>query len=159
MDCIGWFTEFDRDSKNESNEGKTGFDGGMRQMAMEFAQTYQAWLTYTQLMDISDALAGSTNIACNLTQNIDLYQSRKYEARIYNEFNIVNENNRIILFVDIEHGNDEKYNGSKLYPFKTIQHAIVKSRNYKYKTILIREGRYYIANPIYFTALDSNLFI
>ena len=73
---------------------ETTFDCPMRQLALEFAQEIQPWLSYTQLQDIADALNGSPEAQmCQVTPAI-LHKSPKlssiatHHAPVWNDINI-----------------------------------------------------------------------
>eukprot|EP01084_Bolivina_argentea_P309825 535953_1 len=137
------------------------FDCPMRQLALEFAQEIQPWLTNKQLKDIADALNGAEEANhCNVSSTI---QEKHSQNPIWNDLTIdpkhFDEN---YIFVDYINGND-KNNGSIDYPLKYLETAILKFRQRK-KTnpkryIILRNGKHYLNNTIYLNSNDNHLII
>eukprot|EP01084_Bolivina_argentea_P271094 461150_1 len=136
------------------------FDCPMRQLALEFAQSIQPFLSQKQLEDIADALNGSPEAICrNLTVNSlsDFNQSSIQKQKI-------DIKNGIYIFIDAKNGMDIQTNdGSIDLPFKSLYFGLNMLRNSKnynksvIKNIILRTGRYYLLKTINFNALDSNL--
>eukprot|EP01084_Bolivina_argentea_P238607 400859_1 len=136
------------------------FDCPMRELALQFAQEIQPFLTGDQLQQIADALNGSPEAQhCNISATSLKYNKQHREAPIWNDLNDINDIKNT-LFVDYNNGNDD-HNGSISHPLKLLETAVYRFRNnHKHKTqIILRKGTHYLPNTIYFTPNDSHLLI
>eukprot|EP01084_Bolivina_argentea_P069582 126588_1 len=138
------------------------FDCPMRQLALEFAQELQPWLTKSSLQEIADALNGSpeaTNHSCVDVKRLPTTPplNKEYSSTAYNDIYTV--------YVSAKDGMDStERDGDINTPFKSLQFAIdhIRSKPYlakQWKQILLREGTYYLQDTLYFDAKDSNLII
>ena len=136
----------------------------MRQLALEFAQEIQPWLTTDQLQEIADALNGSPEkqpLNCTIKpSSLPLIPPNHHRvAPQWDDDDIMMPT----IYVSAEHGIDNvKNEGDVNTPFKTLQFAVKYARiRYKgiWKKILLRKGRYYLEDTLYFNQLDSNLII
>eukprot|EP01084_Bolivina_argentea_P161071 280406_1 len=137
------------------------FDCNMRQLALQFAQNIQPFLSSNQLTDIANALNGSPEARdCNITlTNL----SFKPNDNIKNVNKPITNDYDITYFIDITNGNDFSNDGTINKPFQTIETAlhILRSKyNHSHKKrIILRAGKYYLTQTIIFNYIDSNLLI
>ena len=141
---------------------KATFDCPMRRLALEFAADIQPWLTTTQLQQISDALNGAEEAQnCNVTPNDLKHFDAKNEIRTAPIWDDSDDEDHSI-YVDYINGND-KNNGTKLYPLKLLESAIIRARTVYgpkvNKKIILRKGKHYLRDTIYLNANDNNTVI
>ena len=143
------------------------FDCPMRQLALDFAQDIQPWLTMQQLQQVADALNGAQEANnCSVSPSKLPYKPTNerpvHEAPIWSDL-ISTDSYSDHIFVDYINGNDNN-DGSINYPLKLLQTAIIKARKQrsnKHETqyIILREGRHYLQDTIYLDSNDNNLII
>ena len=136
------------------------FDCPMRQLSLEFAMKIQPFLSKDQLQEIADALNGaqeSVNKECVTVPND--WEKEHRTAPVWND---LNDDNIPRIYVDYIKGND-LFDGSIARPVKHLEYAVELARkvygNKIYKQIILREGRHYLKDTIYFTNEDNNLLI
>ena len=143
------------------------FDCPMRQLALEFAQEIQPFLTGDQLQEIADALNGSPEAQkCNISAQSLKYNQQHRRSPKWNDLNDIDDTLDIsnTLFVDYKNGNDN-HNGSISHPLQLLETAVYRLREIKQqdpkqrKRIILRQGTHYLPNTIYFKPIDSHLLI
>eukprot|EP01084_Bolivina_argentea_P180090 311129_1 len=138
------------------------FDCPMRQLAIEYAQNIQPFLTQQQLQDIADALNGSPEAQnCNISA-LNLPHVAKSEHREAQTWNDLNFSFIPSIYVDYTFGDDNN-KGTASEPLKTLHFAIELARklygNNIYKRIILRAGKHYITKTVNITPKDNNLLI
>eukprot|EP00475_Leptophrys_vorax_P015852 TRINITY_DN2221_c0_g2_i1.p1 TRINITY_DN2221_c0_g2~~TRINITY_DN2221_c0_g2_i1.p1 ORF type:complete len:787 (-),score=214.49 TRINITY_DN2221_c0_g2_i1:1749-4109(-) len=126
----------------------SSFDCAVRKFALEYASTMPAAVGRLQM--IHDAL--QVDMFCNETQR------GVYPARPTRCFNIPSDN---VWFVDAVTGSDQTGTGAENLPFNSIQRALDVSRNrvVSSKTIVLREGTYFLGETLKLDSRDSGLTI
>lgn len=148
----------------QCNSAPQSFDCPMRQLALEFAQEIQPFLSGDQLQEIADALNGSPEAQnCNITaQSLKNNHTPHREPMHWNDLDDINQSINTI-FVDYINGNDD-FNGSISHPLRLLETAVYRFRDEKYqntqrKRIILRKGTHYLPNTIYFKPIDNHLLI
>ena len=149
------------------------FDCAMRQLALEYAQKIQPFLSRDQLQEVADALNGAPEKSQNCTVTLhDLHTIPKLKTRKPHSRN--SNNIDCTIFVDYNFGNDNN-NGTIDYPIQHLHHAIqlfasnaINSNSNSNsgctetivkKHIILREGIHYLENTINITSNIRNLII
>eukprot|EP01083_Nonionella_stella_P019641 54547_1 len=145
------------------------FDCPMRELALEFAQHIQPWLSQSQLQQIADGLNGSPESRnCSVKPSSSLLQQAPeypiHQAPNWIDFLVDIDPNVATIYVDYNHGHDHN-DGSIARPIKHLNTALIKLRSLSQNTdtlsqrIILRKGTHYIADTIHINANDSNLLI
>ena len=138
------------------------FDCPMRQLLLEFALNIQPKISMDELQEIADALNGAPEAKnCSVSPNI-LRDKVKYEHRPVMKWND-NDMYSHIIYVDDVNGNDGN-DGNIDSPVKTLEYGIELSRRIDVngnamKSVILREGIYYLSDTLEFDWKDSNLLI
>ena len=123
-----------------------------RELALEFAQSIQPWLSSSQLQEIADALNGSPEAQnCSIEPSPAALRSApdtpSHHAPVWNDTHSdLNDTNTVLMFVDYVHG-DDRNDGSLERPVQHLQSALDKLRSThgsKYKALrkklILRKG-------------------
>ena len=113
------------------------FDCPMRQLALEFAQEIQPWLTKDQLQQIADALNGAQEANnCSVSPSSLKQIMQNSQNPTWGDLDGIYYDDNYI-FVDYNHGKDIN-DGSINYPLKYLETAILKMRAKRKKGLAIR---------------------
>ena len=132
-------------------------------LALEFAQQIQPWLSSDQLQEIADALNGSPEaMDCNVsldTLPLPPPSTHREASALYD----LQHDDFGVLFVDAIHGDDASNDGTKHKPLRSLSTALQHSRTRftetDYKQIVLRRGTYHLRDTLHLTRRDSNLLI
>jgi hypothetical protein len=131
-----------------------GYDCGWRQLALEFAPHIQPWMTSAQRRELADAL--QLQSLCNTTLQLDIADDHPPCRRYQSDSSVTNPEDS--LFVDPAHGSDAAP-GTATSPVQTLPRALTLSRTKQVRSIVLRNGTYYLNSTLLLGPRDSGLTI